>query len=173
MLIRTYPPRPSRVAGFSLLEILVSILVLSIGMLGAAGMFTRAIENATDTERRQMAAMLASEYMETLRAAKPDIRALSNPDTGFWKAAGEEPSNTCDSTSKEGASRLACWKKRAEELMPEIAAVPDFFQQHFVVTESDSVVSITVAWPVKEGQCLADSLPPNADYCIYTLRSKL
>jgi len=164
------PKQRNRVGGFSLLEVLVSILVLSIGLLGAAGMLTRAIENSTDTERRQMAAMLASEFMETMRADVSHIfdqnGTLKN-DLGGYVTDGIS-SGICDSTSNEPSSRLQCWAKRTKELMPEIENV-----KHSIVLESAGIVSVTVVWPVKEGQCLADDLPPNADYCYYTLRSKL
>jgi len=173
----TTPQQRSRAAGFSLLEVLVSILVLSIGMLGAAGMFTRAMDYSIDTERRQMAATLASEFMETLRADAP--RVLDDKGVprshlgGYAKAAGDDPGGSCDSASITPTNRLACWKQRAQELMPEIAAVDNFFRKHFVVAESSGVVAITVAWPVKKGQCLSEDLPDDTDYCTYTLKSKL
>jgi len=176
MLNRNIPHLQRHSGGFSLLEVLVSILVLSIGMLGAAGMFTRAIENSTDTERRQMAAMLASELMETMRADAPRIL---NPDGspksdlgGYAFSDGTTISGVCNSSSTVPSDRLLCWRQRAEQLMPEIATV-NTSMGGLVVTETAGVVSITVAWPVKKGQCLAEGLPPNADYCTYTLRSKL
>lgn len=54
--------------GFSLLEVLIAIFVVSIGLLGAAGMYTRAIAFSLDTERRQVAAMLAGEMLEIMRS---------------------------------------------------------------------------------------------------------
>jgi len=177
MLNKNIPHLKRHSGGFSLLEVLVSILVLSIGMLGAAGMFTRAIENSTDTERRQMAAMLAGELMETLRADAPRILnrdGSPKSDLGGYAFSGGTAisGGACDSSSIEPSNRLVCWKQRAEQLMPEIATV-DASVGPLAVTEAAGVVSITVAWPVKEGQCLAEGLPPDADYCTYTLRSKL
>jgi type IV pilus modification protein PilV len=57
----------SRQAGMSLIEVLMAVLLVSIGLLGAAGMHVRAIQYTSDTERRQMASMVASELMETMR----------------------------------------------------------------------------------------------------------
>ena len=42
---------------------------------------------------------------------------------------------------------------------------------HFAVSaDVNNVISITVAWPVKKGQCLDGN---DNDYCTFTLKSRL
>jgi type IV pilus assembly protein PilV len=54
-------------AGFSLVEVLVTIVVLSIGMLGSAGMQTAALQANTQTRHQVVATSLASELAEAMR----------------------------------------------------------------------------------------------------------
>ncbi|VTY39925.1 type_IV_pilV: type IV pilus modification protein PilV [Xylophilus ampelinus] len=56
------PKRPLLDAqGFALLEVLVSILILSFGILGIVGLQARAINFSVDAEDRNRAALLANE----------------------------------------------------------------------------------------------------------------
>jgi type IV pilus assembly protein PilV len=69
-------------SGFSLVEVLVTIVILSIGMLGSAGMQTAALQANTQTRHQVVATALASELAEAMRgnhhiALKTD--AADNP----------------------------------------------------------------------------------------------
>lgn len=57
----------SNQGGFSLVEVLVTIVVLSIGMLGSAGMQTAALQANTQTRYQVVAVALASELAEAMR----------------------------------------------------------------------------------------------------------
>ncbi|MBT9464951.1 type IV pilus modification protein PilV [Hydrogenophaga sp.] len=54
-------------AGFSLIEVLVTIIILSIGMLGSAGMQAAALQANTQTRYQVVAAALAGELAEAMR----------------------------------------------------------------------------------------------------------
>lgn len=61
------PPRPkARQAGMALLEVLVSILLFSLGVLGMIGLQARAISFSVDAEDRNRAAMFANEIATTM-----------------------------------------------------------------------------------------------------------
>jgi len=165
--------------GFALIEVLVAVVLLGIGLLGAAGMLSRAVGFTVDTERRQMAAMLAGELMETLRAARL-VQADGSlpPDLGgYAKSAGASlnGAETCQSDSTQAGPRLACWSQRVRQLMPETGPGPGFIDAHFAIAEdAPGVVAITVAWPVRAGQCLdSGDAQGAAQHCTYTLRSRL
>lgn len=168
----------SRQAGLSLIEVLMAVLLVSIGLLGAAGMHVRAIQFTTDTERRQMASMIAAELMETMRGDTLTIlQANGTPKSdlgGYAKAAGAELSTVtasdCQPLAAVPAKRLGCWGLRAKQLMPEL---PDaLVTSNFVVglDATSGVISVTVAWPVKKGECLDGT---DNDFCSYILRSRL
>jgi type IV pilus assembly protein PilV len=52
--------------GMTLLEVLVAILIFSIGMLGMVGMQARAMQYSVDSEDRTRAAMLANEAVAAM-----------------------------------------------------------------------------------------------------------
>jgi type IV pilus assembly protein PilV len=66
--------------------------------------------------------------------------------------------------------RLGCWGIRAKQVIPELTDA--LITQQFSVgaDAASGVVQVTVAWPVKKGQCLDGS---DNEYCTFTLRSRL
>jgi type IV pilus assembly protein PilV len=72
-LIRRQP----RSAGFSLLEVLVALLVLSVGLLGIAKMEALALATTATSARRSIAALEASSLAASMHANR-----------GFWESAG-------------------------------------------------------------------------------------
>ncbi len=66
---RPPPPRhrPSRpVRGVSVLEVLIALLLLSLGVIGMAALHARAIQYALDAEDRNRAALLANELASAM-----------------------------------------------------------------------------------------------------------
>lgn len=63
MIIRT-----KNSAGFSMIEILVSILVLSIGLLGMAALMASSLRNSQSANFRSQATNLAYSYIDSMRA---------------------------------------------------------------------------------------------------------
>lgn len=59
-------------AGFSLLEVLISVLVVALGMLAMAGMQLKSIRDSHDAYMRSLASELAVEAAERVRAATGD-----------------------------------------------------------------------------------------------------
>ena len=58
---------------------------------------------------------------------------------------------------------------RARKLVPDLTE--DRIDTSFAVSaDADGLVSVTVAWPVKKGQCLDGS---DNEFCTFTLRSRL
>lgn len=67
--------------GMTLIEVLIAILVFSIGMLGTVAMQARAIQYSGDSEDRTRAAMLANEIVASMWA-----RGTVSPDTATLTA---------------------------------------------------------------------------------------
>jgi type IV pilus assembly protein PilV len=75
--------------GFTLIEVLVSILVFSFGLLGAAAMQAVAVQAATQNGDRSRAGLLANEMVSTLWATRSATPATSDLDA--WKAKVATP----------------------------------------------------------------------------------
>lgn len=58
----------SRMAGISLIEMLIALLVLSFGLLGMAGLQTYSLRNNTSAYQRSQATMLAYDIVDRMRA---------------------------------------------------------------------------------------------------------
>jgi len=67
--------RPNRAAGFTLMEILVSVIVLSIGLLGVAGLQFNSLRGNQDALHASLAVMLVAEGTDRLRANVPGADA--------------------------------------------------------------------------------------------------
>lgn len=54
--------------GVGLLEVLISVLVLGIGLLGVAALQTHSLRTSADSQYFQLAGLLANDYLERVRA---------------------------------------------------------------------------------------------------------
>jgi len=75
-------------AGFSLIEVLVAVVVLSIGILGIAGLQARVVQQNTQTYARTQATILAQNMADRMRANVPgasagDYDKINLEDTDF------------------------------------------------------------------------------------------
>ncbi|QNP47406.1 type IV pilus modification protein PilV [Diaphorobacter aerolatus] len=166
-------------SGAGLIEVLVAVLVVTLGLLGAAGMHVRSVEFTLDTERRQMAAMVATELLETMRSDASNIldeKGMPKSELGGYKKAegtamASVSAGDCQPLTADAAKRVGCWGTRAMKLMPEITT--DTLTKNFSVTSNAAgLVSVTVAWPTKKGECLKkDGL--DDEFCTLTLQSRL
>jgi type IV pilus assembly protein PilV len=92
-----------RESGFSLLEVLITIVILAIGLLGMAGLTAASIRNNHGSYHRTQAVWLAYDIADRMRAnrqkalegdyntqlgdAEPGGASVSDGDLGQWKAA--------------------------------------------------------------------------------------
>lgn len=79
--MRSLPGSPLRVrAGFTLVEVLVALLVVALGVAGAAGLQTLAVRAARDAAHLSDGTRLARSLAERMRA---NPRALAQPDNPY------------------------------------------------------------------------------------------
>lgn len=58
----------TRSSGFSLIEVLISIVILSVGLLGAAGLMGTSLRNTNSAYFRSQATVLADDMLDRMRA---------------------------------------------------------------------------------------------------------
>nr|WP_286137872.1 type IV pilus modification protein PilV [Polaromonas sp. C04] len=82
---RTQSPRRRRnQPGFSLIEVLISIIVLSFGLLGMVGMQSAALQANREARLQSSAAVLARELAEMIRGNKEVGIGATNPYLGSF-----------------------------------------------------------------------------------------
>ena len=95
----------SRTAGLSLIEMLVSLLVLSFGLLGLAGLQAYSLKNNHSAYLRSQATALGYGLLDQIRAKRTDfLEASAQPDgsdVSAWQAA-------VSATLPEGAGAVVC-----------------------------------------------------------------
>jgi type IV pilus assembly protein PilV len=116
-----------RHAGFTLIEVLVAILVLSFGLLGMVGMQATSLQVNRDARLQSTAIVLARELAEMMRGNK-DIALQANnpylvaglshplapPTAAYCLSVGQ----TCTSTTAVAQAELTDWLARVDDALP-------------------------------------------------------
>ncbi|MFZ3120105.1 MAG: type IV pilus modification protein PilV [Variovorax sp.] len=88
--MKTLTPRTaSNQGGLALLEVLISLLIFSLGILGLIGLQTRAVSLSVDAEDRNRAALLANEVASTMWL-QGSVTLSAEKETA-WKASVADP----------------------------------------------------------------------------------
>jgi type IV pilus assembly protein PilV len=124
------PPRklPRVQRGVALLEILVSIVVLAIGLLGYAGLQAVSLKNSASAYQRSQATLLANDIIDRMRAN----RVQSAP--GSYNIAVGSASGG----SALAAQDLADWKTLLANALPG--------GDGSVTVDTNGNVTVTVVW---------------------------
>ena len=116
--------------GATLIEVLVALLVLSIGLLGVAALLSTGMRNNYDAHLRSQATVLAHDIVDRMRANR--TAALDgNYDTALTDKvtlSGDDPVSTTD---------LSEWKGLLATALPVGRGA---------VSRSGSVVTVTIEW---------------------------
>ena len=120
--------RMQRAAGFSMVEVLVSIVVLSFGMLGMVGLQASALKFGRDSRQQSTAVGLARELAEMMRANAHEAgKTTANPYLGSFSGSGLAPGvpsncldagNTCSTTGDVANAQMTDWLRRVEAALP-------------------------------------------------------
>lgn len=132
-------------SGFSLVEVLVALFVLSIGLLGLAALQTTSLQYNTGSYFRTQATFLAYDIIDRMRA---NSTAIADSDGNGYDqpASSDVPSSTnCDTTSCNSA-QLALydvkrWYDRAVATLPNATATPPTID-----IDSSRNATITIRW---------------------------
>jgi type IV pilus assembly protein PilV len=121
--------RPRQAAGFTLVEVLVAVLVLSLGVLGAAGMQAASLRSNREARAQEVGTRLATELAELMRAnhmlasqksaaANPYLLDFANQ----APAAGANcfTASSCNTALAIAQRDVADWAQRAAQVLPGI-----------------------------------------------------
>lgn len=128
---------PARQSGFSLVEVLIALIIMSVGMLGIAGLYVQSMQAGRTSMFRHNAVLLAGDVADRIRA---------NPRAGAqYTLAGAD--NSCvardvDCSEAEMAAHdVFLWGQQAADSLPN---------GNVTVAYDDSLLppeyTITVRW---------------------------
>ncbi|TWH64051.1 type IV pilus assembly protein PilV [Azomonas agilis] len=174
-----YPsPHLRRITGFSLIEVLITLLLITLGILGMVSLQIRTLQYTQDSIQRNTAAMLANDLMELIRATPTGLPASSD----FYKAKGADfptAPNSCTPLPSEPSQQLGCWAEKAKISLPDASAL---LKDEFYIcrtntanscTNTGTSLEIQLAWRVKAGECMESGASTDSTICHYRLRSQI
>lgn len=114
----------TRQQGFSLVEVLITLVIMSVGMLGIAGLYVQSMQAGRTSMFRHNAVTLAGDVADRIRA---------NPGAGVAYAALNGANNNCvaggvDCTPAQMAAHdIMLWNDQADDTLPngDVAIVFD------------------------------------------------
>lgn len=109
--------RRQHLAGISLIEMLIALLVLSVGLLGMAGLQAYSLRNNVSAHHRSQATALGYEAIDFMRANAPQAVGVVGP-----PAVPRQNYDIAYAASRSGTSQpdldLILWKTRLAETLP-------------------------------------------------------
>lgn len=122
--------------GFSLVEMLVTVLILSIGLLGLAGLQAMGLRNNMSAYQRTQASVLASDMLDRMRANR-QVALAGSYDIVLTATAGGNGNAIAQND-------ISQWLANLSNLLPEGDGAID-------CTSSNPVCVVTVRWNDNRG----------------------
>ena len=150
MLITKQNRAPRNQRGFSLVEVLIALVIMSVGMLGIAGLYVLSMQAGRTSMLRHNAVTLAGDVADRIRA---------NPRAGA-AYAGAGGDNGCVGADCDEASMAAhdifLWTQQADDTMPagqvevlfDNAVTPPSYTINITWTEPGENMGYSIVIPV-------------------------
>lgn len=143
--------------GFTLIEILVALVILSVGLLGVASLQVQGLRNNQSAYLRSQATLLAYDMADRMRTNSDSAIAGSYNDFDTKGAVPSEPSCTTSATGCSPANQSDAdkfeWARRVNGSDDTIILLPD--AQGKIIRGAGNLFTIQVLW--KETQWDNDS----------------
>lgn len=166
--------------GFSLIEVLVTLVLITIGVLGMVAMQSKAIQYSQDSSQRDTAAMLVDDLMELMRSNREallDGDGIIAASSNYFKAASSAfpttavancRNNTGCTKDEMATDQLILWSRQVSNSLPVDATL---LSTGFVICRDSTpdtdacdnngtAIKIQVAWYSRE-----NSTCPAGDPC--------
>jgi type IV pilus assembly protein PilV len=151
-MIAALNPRLGAHRGFTLVEVLIALIIMSVGMLGIAGLYVHSMRAGSSSLFRHHAVTLAGDIADRIRA---------NPRAGAAYALGGANNNCVgggiDCTPREmAANDIFMWNQQAANTLPngtvnivfDNGVVPPTYEINVSWSQPGNVQTYTVTIPV-------------------------
>lgn len=121
--------KKNHVDGFTLLEVLVAVLVLSFGLLGIAGLLLASVRNNSVATQRTAATFLAQDMADRIRSNINATKVFAADGTlrqAFYLSGDVDANNNCFGNASAGCTNpqtvaardLFIWRQQIRESLP-------------------------------------------------------
>lgn len=151
----------ARQTGFSLLEVLVTITLTSVALLGAAGMQLRALQNSQSSQARTQAVLLVADLTERIEANKrvekdhPGIYVFNS--TGAVASASDCATTACTDADLVPYD-LGKWSAQVAAQLPQATA----WTVTAAVDASATAYTIAIQWSDRRASASYDPAVPGS-----------
>lgn len=137
---------PTRVSGFTLIESLVALLIMSIGLLGVAALQLASLKANHGAFQRTQATFLAQDIVDRMRANR-DAAVAGQYDIEFGDAPPTNPATTAEID-------LAAWRNRLVATLPAggaIGAVVTEPSGEIATDAATDTITVRIRWDDSKG----------------------
>jgi type IV pilus assembly protein PilV len=136
--------------GMTLVEVLVTLVLISVGLLGVAALQLTTLKSNQESYVRSQATMLAADMLDRMRSNQVGFVAgnydMANDATGFDEAGA---------AGTLAADDIAAWQAAINRLLP--GSDGDAAGR---IVRNDRIVTITIRWREREEQGTASTYDP-------------
>lgn len=136
--------------GSSLIEILITMIIVSLGLLGQAGLIALSAKASHSAYMRSQATLLSYDILERLRLNR--TLALAGSFTINFAASGDDPSDSVPSGTDIENIELRDWKSNIENALPN--------GDGKVTVDGGGNVTIVIQWVEVVNTANDGSIPP-------------
>lgn len=140
---------------FSLIEVLVTLFILSVGLLGLAGLQSRMLTAEFETYQRSQAMLLVQSMVNRIKANPDAARALSYSGSTVYGVGNSLGASGCSSTAARYEQDLCAWnlalqgaavKTSDNAAIGGVMGARGCIQQLSGSSTTAVVLRVTVAW---------------------------
>lgn len=122
-MTRSYFRSQRRMAGFNLIEVMIAVVLLSIGLLGMALLQSTALRAGQSSSERTVATMLAYQVLDMVRTNRQQAASYNLIRAGDFTAAGDGRTGPCAAgaapPSPQWQADRDAWVCAARRALPE------------------------------------------------------
>ncbi len=126
--------------GHNLIEVLIALLVLSIGLLGLAGLQATSMRYGHDANVRSLATIAANDIIERMHT---NPNAAADYITAIATTACDNPATCCSATAATIENDLKCWLRSIKTALPGGSGVIEG-------PDTDGFYTVKVKWKDRE-----------------------
>lgn len=148
---KTRSPKPADrhpQKGFSLLEALVTLVILAVGLMGLAFLQAQGMQFNTSAYARTQASILASDIIDRIRLNESNVSAY---DTSSFSPT---PGNCTVLAAPDANNDRNCWYQQLQDSLPGGNGA-------ISVDTGTGVVTVTVSWVERPGASRDESFDPS------------
>lgn len=120
--------------GFNLIEILVTMLIMAVGLLGIAALQFKGLQYNTDAYSRSQINFLAYDITDRIRLNRANAASY----VGNYTIPATAPTGCTQSTGADKDNDLACWRLAVYNSLPPGSEAN--------ITQASGVIEIELSW---------------------------